>query len=381
MNINEIKQHLTHCIIPFWKALRDDEHGGFYGQMDFGLNVSKTADKSCILNSRILWFFSNCYLTLGDESCLEYAAYAYKFLKLEFTDRYYDDGIHWSADHTGSPKDTTKYTYNHAFAVYSLASYYNAGGDSEALDLAYELVNVIETKCRDEAGYLEAFDREFKPIENEQLSENGVVADRTMNTLLHVFEAYTELYRVDKNPETAQKLKWILGVFEEKIYNPEKRRLDVFFNLDYKPLIDLTSYGHDIEASWLIDRGTDVLNIPRVTFTKVLAEQVHAIALDSDGSVFNECEAGKVDTKKVWWVQAEAVLGFLNAGYTEAAGKIWEYIKARMIDKRSGSEWFNELQKDGTPIPMDIVNGWKCPYHNGRMCLEVINFYERKNRI
>jgi mannobiose 2-epimerase len=364
MNINEIKNHLNDNIIPFWKKLRDDEHGGFFGRVDYGLEVHKTADKGGILNSRILWFFANA----REVPC---AAHAYQFMKKKLIDRE-NGGVYWSVDYTGKPQNTTKYTYNQAFAVYALASYYEASKDYEALDYAYELVKIIETKCRDEAGYLEAFDREWKPISNEQLSENGVVADRTMNTLLHVYEAYTELYRVHKNPNIAAKLKWLLDVFENKVYNPEKKRLDVFFDLDYKPIIDLTSYGHDIEASWLIDRGTDVLGIPRVPFTKTLAEQIHKIALDADGSVFNEDEAGKVDTKKVWWVQAEAILGFLNAGYTETAGRIWEYIKNSMIDKRAGSEWFNELERDGAPLEMDIVNGWKCPYHNGRMCLEVI---------
>jgi mannobiose 2-epimerase len=371
--INDVRAHLTDSIVPFWRNLKDEEHGGFYGRVDFNLEVHKTADKGGILNSRILWFFSNT-------RDLPYAAHAYRFLKKSLTD-WTHGGVYWSATHEGKPADTTKYTYNQAFAVYALASYYEASKDYEALDLAYELVKIIEKKCRDEAGYLEAFDREWNPIENEQLSENGVIAARTMNTLLHVYEAYTELYRVHKNHNIAAKLKWMLEVFEKKIYNAEKRRLDVFFDLDYKPLIDLCSYGHDIEASWLIDRGTDILGLPRLAFTKTLAEQIHSTALDEDGSVFNEEEAGSVDTKKVWWVQAEALLGFLNGGYTEAAEKLWEYIKSSLLDKREGSEWYNELKRDNTPIETDIANSWKCPYHNGRMCLEVINFYEREQRI
>jgi len=372
MNINQIKTHLTDNIIPFWKNLKDAEFGGFYGEMDYELRLNRKADKGGILNSRILWFFSNSYLTLGDGSCLEYARHAYDFLKKAFTDAEYG-GVYWSAAYDGKPQDTTKYTYNQAFAIYALASYYDASGDSEALGLAYELLRVVETVCRDKAGYSEAFDRKFKPVSNEQLSENGVIAHRTMNTLLHVYEAYTELYRVDSSPDIARKLEWLLDLFTEKIYNPRERRLDVFFDPDYRPIIDLTSYGHDIEASWLLDRGTEVLGVPRLEFTATLAERIHAIALDTDGSVFNECEAGQADTRKVWWVQAEAILGFLNAGYTEAAERIWDYIKARFIDPRQGSEWLNELHRDGSPIEsMPIVNLWKCPYHNGRMCFEVI---------
>jgi len=365
MKIEELRSHLNDCIIPFWKNLRDDEYGGFFGELDYELQLDKKADKGGILNSRILWFFSNA----GE---LSYAKHAYKFLKKAFTDKEYG-GIYWSVSYDGKPIDNTKYTYNQAFAVYALASYYGVSGDKGALDLAYELVRVIEKKCRDGAGYLEAFDREFKPIENEQLSENNIIADRTMNTLLHVYEAYSELYRVDKNSEIAEKLKWMLEIFEQKIYNPEKKRLEVFFDLEYNPLIDLCSYGHDIEASWLIDRGTEILGVPKLGFTKELAAQIHAVALDTDGSVFNECEVGKVDTRKVWWVQAEAILGFLNAGYTETAERIWDYIKAHMVDSRPGSEWLNELNRDNTPIKEKaIVDLWKCPYHNGRMCFEVI---------
>ncbi|MDR2532242.1 MAG: AGE family epimerase/isomerase [Oscillospiraceae bacterium] len=372
MNIKEIKAHLTDCIIPFWKNLRDEESGGFYGEVDYALNINKQADKGGILNSRILWFFSNAYLTLGDESCLEYAKHACEFLKEAFYDKKYG-GIFWSVDYKGNVKDDRKYTYNFAFAVYALASYYDASKDKNVLKLANALAHDIEEKCSDESGYLEAFSRDFMPIENEQLSENGVIAHRTMNTLLHVFEAYTELYRADKCRFFKGALERMLDLFAEKIYNPEKKRLDVFFDLDYKPLIDLTSYGHDIEASWLIDRGTDVLDVPRVPFTRIIADRIHEIALDKDGSVFNEDVERNVDTKKVWWVQAEAVLGFLNAGYPETAGKTLNYIKKHMIDSRPGSEWFNELRKDNTPIKEKaIADLWKCPYHNGRMCFEII---------
>jgi mannobiose 2-epimerase len=371
--IEEVRKHLTEHIIPFWKNLRDDEHGGFYGEVDFELCLNKKADKGCILNSRILWFFSNCYLVLGDETCLEYARHAYEFLKKSFVDEEHG-GVFWSVTYDVNPQDTTKYTYNQAFAVYALASYYDASKDKNALESAQIIARDMEDNCRGGGGYyLEAFDREFNRIENEQLSENGVVADRTMNTLLHVFEAYSELYRAGKCFYFDGTLKRILDLFEQKIYNPEKKRLDVFFDLDYKPLIDLTSYGHDIEASWLLDRGCEIIGLPPPAFTKELAAQVHKSALDEDGAVFYECESGNVNMTKVWWVQAEAILGFLNAGYTETAEKIWEYIKTHMIDSRPGSEWFNELNRDNTPIKEKaIADLWKCPYHNGRMCLEII---------
>ena len=367
-----MKAHLTDCILPFWKKLRDDEHGGFYGQVNYNLELNKQADKGAILNSRILWFFSNAYLTLGDKSCLEYAKHAYEFLKKAFLDKE-RGGLYWSADYKGEALETTRYTYNQAFAVYALASYYDASKDVGALHLAYELVHIIEAYYKDEGGYLEAFNSQFMLLENEKLSGNGVIAGRTMNTLLHILEAYTELYRVQKNPQIAEKLKVVLALFETKVYNPEKKRLEVYFDFEYNSLVDITSYGHDIEASWLIDRATDVLELPRLEFTKILAAQIHSIALDTDFSVFNEDEGGEIDKKKVWWVQAEAILGFLNAGYDETAEKIWGFMKANIIDKRENSEWLNELNPDNSPKEMDIVNEWKCPYHGGRMCFEIMN--------
>lgn len=386
MRTDEIKKHLVEEIIPFWKNLRDESFGGFFGELDYDLDLYQKADKGGILNSRILWFFSNAYITLGDKSCLDYARHSYEFLKKAFYDRE-NGGIYWSVTYDGKPSDDTKHTYNQSFAIYALASYYAASGDKEALDLAYELVDKVESFCKDEGGYLEAFDRYFKPMSNEKLSENGVEAGRTMNTLLHVYEAYTELYRVDKNEHIGKSLRWMLDLFADKVYNPKERRLEVFFDLNWNTLIDLNSYGHDIEASWLIDRGVEILGDKKYEekiypITRDLAAHIHSVALDNQSSLYNECEKGKVDTKKVWWVQAEAILGFLNGyqkdpsrkDYLDTVARIWDYIRDYMIDPREGSEWFNELHKDGTPISTkEIVGPWKCPYHNGRMCFEVIN--------
>ena len=187
----EIKQHLETGIIPFWQGMKDEEHGGFYGYMGYDLKLDKKAVKGCILNSRILWFFSNAYLVLGRKELLESAGCAFRFLKEHCLDREYG-GVYWSLDHKGQPEDDTKHTYNQAFAVYALSSYYRAYRDREALELAERLIGVIEGRCFDAQGYKEALDIDFCPIANDKLSENGVMADRTMNTLLHVLEAYTE---------------------------------------------------------------------------------------------------------------------------------------------------------------------------------------------
>ena len=380
----EAAAHLNQVILPFWTGLKDEKHGGYYGYVDFDLKTEKQAEKGCILNSRILWFFSNAYLTLKRSELLSYAEHAYHFLQEACLDRE-NGGVYWSVSFDGKPLDTTKHTYNQAFAVYALSSYYDASKDKEALETAWELYRVIESRCRDEYGYLEAFDRTWHLAGNEKLSENGVMAEKTMNTLLHVFEAYTELYRVTGSGEVSAALHRILNLFADRIYNPEKRRQEVFFDRTWHSLIDLHSYGHDIETSWLIDRGLKLLNDRELSeqldpVTDALAEEIYRIAYKNH-SVLNECDRGTVNTTRVWWVQAESVVGFLNyyrkhpdqTAFLDAAEDVWEYIKICLVDPRPGSEWFWDVDEAGKPSDRKpIEEPWKCPYHNGRMCMELI---------
>ncbi|MBR5420054.1 MAG: AGE family epimerase/isomerase [Lachnospiraceae bacterium] len=382
--LEEVRQELTGHIIPFWLKLKDEEYGGYYGLLDFDLKLDTKAEKGCILNNRIIWFFSAAYVLLKDPELLSAARHAYDFLRKYCLDREYG-GVYWSMSYDGKPLDTTKHTYNQAFCIYALSAYYEASGDKEALEEAYKLFEVIEGKCRDEGGYLEAYDRKFEPASNEKLSENGVMATRTMNTLLHVFEAYTELYRVDKDPRVAERLYWILDCFADKIYNPALRRQEVFFDHEYNTLIDLYSYGHDIETSWLIDRGLEVLGEKEDNrlygITRILAQNVKKEAFDGH-SMANECERGIVNADRIWWVQAETVVGFINAyqkdteqvGFLEGARAEWEFIREHVVDSRPGSEWYNAVTAAGQPDPLKrpIVEPWKCPYHNGRMCIEVL---------
>lgn len=381
--VKEIENHLTTGLIPFWEGLKDKEYGGYYGYMNYDREIVKNYEKGCILNSRILWFFSNSYLLLKEEHLREAADHAYNFMQEYCVDREYG-GMYWSVSYDGKPVDSTKHTYNQAFAIYALSSYYDATGNMDALSLARELQNIIEEHCTDEYGYLEAFTRDFQPESNEKLSENGVMAEKTMNTLLHVFEAYTEFYRVTKDKRTADRLRFMMDIFDKNVYNRNLGRQEVFFDRTWNTLIDLYSYGHDIETAWLIDRGLEVLGDFIYTeklspVTRQITENIYQRAY-RDHSLMNEAENGVDDTTRVWWVQAEAVVGFLNgwqkkpkeSKYLDAAMDIWEYIKEYLIDKRPDSEWFWCVDKDRNSVEKPIVEPWKCPYHNGRMCLEVI---------
>lgn len=385
---NEFRQELRERIIPFWQGLVDKEFGGYYGLLDFDLNLDKKAVKGCILNSRILWFFSSAYLCLKDPALLDNAEHAYRFMLDHCVDGDMG-GVYWSVNFDGSVCDDTKHTYNQAFAIYALAAYARATGKQEPIDLAWKIYEIIESKCRDKDGYLEAFTRDFKPASNEKLSENGVMATRTMNTLLHVFEGYSGLYQATKDERLAARIREMMDIFVEKIYNTELRRQEVFFDADYHTLIDLHSYGHDIESAWLLDWGCSLLedeqlNAKVIPIFTEMAQNVYEKAYHGAG-LYNECERGVDDKKRIWWVQAETVVGFMNAWqrnpekghFLKASQEVWNYIKEKVIDHREGSEWYWAVQDNGQPdSSREIVEPWKCPYHNGRMCIEMIRRLE-----
>lgn len=384
MFIEEVKNELENHIIPFWSGLKDEENGGFYGYMGYDLKLDKKAYKGVILHSRILWFYSKCYSVLKDKNCLELANHAFEFVKNHSID-YDNGGVYWMLDYKGNPVDTMKHTYNIAFAIYALGAYYNASGEKFALDLAYKLFDDIEANTLDEYGYREAFSKDWKLISNDALSENGLMADKTMNTILHLIEAYTELLKAGKNPRVESRLRFLLSQVSDKVFDADNDMLKVFFDTKLEVIGDIHSYGHDIEATWLIDLACETIGDKELTekFKNInlrISENIYNLAYE-EGALNTERDKEHIEKKRVWWVQAESVVGFINAyqksgdkKYLDVAKEIWEYIKVGMIDKREGSEWFNEVGFDGKPFEhKEIVGPWKCPYHNGRMCLEVIS--------
>ena len=382
--LNEIKNELINHIIPFWDSLEDKENGGFYGFMDNNLKLDKNAEKGVILHSRILWFYSNCYLTLKDEKCLEKAKGCYEFMSKYCVDRE-NGGVYWMMNADGTVKDDMKHTYCQAFFVYALSSYYDASKDEGALKLAMDIFETIEEKCTDDIAYLEAMSRTWELVENDALSENGLMADKTMNTTLHLLEAYTELYRVSKNEKVLARLKFQLRIFLDKIFYADEDRLLVFFDKNLDVIGDIHSYGHDIEATWLMDRACEVIGDDALTaevsaMNKRIVANIRKLAY-KDGSLLNERDKSEINTWRIWWVQAEAVVGFMNGWqkygideYREISENIWNYIKNNLVDKREGGEWYSQLDENGVPADFKaVVDPWKCPYHNGRMCLEIIN--------
>ena len=390
--INEMKLHLTQKILPFWEKLTDWDRGGWYGYVDKDLNVHLDAHKGCILNSRVLWTFATAARVLGDDKYMEYARHA-----LRFMERFEDHdlgGVFWSVTAEGKPLDKTKHTYCQAFAIYGLAAYMRAAGRDDRLysmarERAFRLFRVIEENCSDEGGYGEAFEPDFRPAGNERLSDNstlmerGEVAQRTMNTLLHVLEAYAEFYRAVPDERIRQAGVRCLECFLKVMYNQPERRLEVFYDKNYRSLLDMQSYGHDIEASWLMWDAVEAL-IPeadRVPYRAMCIDLAQAICerAFTDHGMENEIVEGEVEHTRVWWVQAETILGFNEAYkltgeavWMDRVAQQWDYVKNVISDPRPGSEWFWSTDENGIPTDKPIVEEWKCPYHNGRMCLRMI---------
>ena len=375
-------------ILPFWlEKTIDRENGGFYGRIDGHGVLHKEAEKGAILNARILWTFSAAYRVLRKPDYLEAATRAKDYVIAHFYDKEFG-GTYWSLDYLGQPKDTKKQFYAIGFMIYGLSEYARATGDKEALDYAIRFFDTIESHSfdRENNGYIEACTREWGEIADMRLSDFDANYPKSQNTHLHIIEPYTNLFRVWKDERLERALRNLINIFTDHILNPETHHLDLFFENDWtRGAGHLESYGHDIECSWLMHEAALVLGDKDVLAKVEPVVQVVAKAsekgLNADGSMIHEAnlDTGHVDDDLHWWVQAETVVGFFNIYQyfgdetaLDKAERCWQYIKDNLIDRENG-EWYWSRHADGTLNTDDDKAGfWKCPYHNGRMCLEII---------
>ncbi len=383
----EMRAVLEDNILPFWiNRMTDTTNGGFYGRITGMSQLEPQAEKGAILNARILWTFSSAYRLLKKPEYLETATRA----KRTIIDLFYDEdfgGIYWSLDYRGRALDAKKQIYALGFAIYGLSEYHRATGDQEALTYAVRLFESIEQHSFDSVknGYCEALTRQWGEIADMRLSDKDENERKTMNTHLHILEPYTNLYRVWKNEHLEKQLRNLIELFTGKILNAETGHLRLFFDDDWVSKSHTVSYGHDIEASWLIHEAALVLG-DKTLLAKVepLVEYIAAAAdegLMSDGSMVYETSLykGKTDFDRHWWVQAENIVGHVNL-YQHFEDEIalrkaflcWEFVKKNLIDYKNG-EWYWSMRADGAVNTDDDKAGfWKCPYHNGRMCMELI---------
>ena len=412
----EVRDVLENNILNFWlDKMVDEENGGFYGQMTGEGEIVKTADKGGILNARILWSFSAVYRVLHKQEYLEAATRAKYYIIDHFIDKEYG-GTYWSLDYKGQPKDTKKQFYAIGFTIYGLSEYARATGDREALDYAMELYECIEEHSLDREynGYIEACTREWGEIADMRLSELDANYPKSQNTHLHIIEPYTNLFRCIKELKAAEScdyvpaigsvlpigvtvpddfvvrlessLRNLITIFTDKILNPDTHHLDLFFDMDWtREAGRLESYGHDIECSWLMHEAALVLGdetvLRKVETVVQMVAKASEKGLNEDGSMVHEAnlDTGYVDTDRHWWVQAENVVGWINIwqyfGDESALQKAlrgWQYIKDNLIDREGGEWWWSRDPERNINRKDDKAGFWKCPYHNSRMCLELM---------
>ena len=385
---SQVRKELTENILPYWMKKMCNPSGGFHGRISGGENLDTEAPVGGIMTARILWTYASAYRVLGasapdSEAYLNMALRAKRLL----IDRFYDTefgGTYWSLNPDFSPLDTKKQIYAIAFTIYGLAELYRACGDEEALEYAVKLFHDIENHSFDSVGggYWEAFTREWAPIDDMRLSDKDANESKTMNTHLHVLEAYTCLYRVWKDRLLDLRLRGLIEIFEFKILGDDSH-LRLFFDDRWNCGYDIVSYGHDIEASWLLHEAAIVLGdaavLARVEALVPMIVRAASEGFTHDGGMIYEKEGTKVDADRHWWVQAESVVGYFNLWdhFGEQSGledalMCWEFIKNHLIDSENG-EWHWSLRADGSVNRDDDKAGfWKCPYHNGRMCMEII---------
>ena len=383
----EMKQCLEDNILRYWiDKVTDNEHGGYYGRVDGHDQVHPEAEKGAILNGRILWAFSAAYRVLKKQEYLDAATRAKDYILTHFIDKEYG-GVYWSLDCEGKPLDTKKQTYAIGFVIYGLSEYARATGDKQALDAAIKLYHDIEAHAFDEVygGYVEALTREWNPIADMRLSDKDENGAKTMNTHLHVIEPYTNLYRVWPSKELHESIHRLFDVFTDKLYNKETHHLDLFFDNEWHGRRNVESYGHDIEATWLLWETALVLGEDDVKakLGPIVVDLAKAAdeGLQPDGSMIYEHwkDTGKTDRQRQWWVLCENVIGHVNlyqyfndASALKVAKDCWTFIDKHLVDHVNG-EWHWAVDDNGKiNLDDDKAGFWKCPYHNSRMCLEII---------
>jgi mannobiose 2-epimerase len=391
MDLSVFKQELEQelqAILAYWMQYAiDDAQGGFYGKIDNNNNRYSHAPKGAVLNARILWTFSAAGILTGQKEYIEVATRAFRYICDHFVDKEFG-GVYWTVSSNGRRLDTKKQIYALAFAIYGCSEYYRATQHEPARTLAIELFNTIQQYSYDaeRSGYLEAFSQDWQPLADLRLSAKDANEKKTMNTHLHIVEAYASLYGIWPNHNLANLIYQLLQNFDGHIIDKRSGHLQLFFDEHWTVRSQTISFGHDIEASWLLPEAAKAIEsnemINRMEANAVkLACAAKEKGLDADGGLWYEYEPlhQQLVEEKHWWPQAEALVGFFNAWqltgneeFLNATFNNWSFIKQHIRDNRNG-EWFWGVYKDYSLMPdQDKAGLWKCPYHNGRACLELI---------
>lgn len=383
----QLREELTGNILPFWMTyVVDKVNGGFYGAVTNDLQVHNEVPRSAILCARILWTYAAAYRRLGEQQYLSMARWAYDYLVNVFLDQEYG-GFYWQVDCKGTPVSDRKHHYAQAFAIYGLAEYYLATREPQSLVLAQTVFHLLERHAYEAVyqGYIEGSSRRWETLTDMRLSDRELNSRKSMNTMLHILEAYSNLLRAWDDAHLMAQHRALLETFQQHIIDHQTGHFKLYFDDQWHSLSENVSFGHDIEGSWLLleaaelQRDSALLAQVHESLTS-MATAVYEEGLDNDGSLLYEGgPQGLVDTSKAWWVQAEAVVGFYNAyqrtgqvRFAKAASRCWTYIQAKVVDRTHG-DWFKRLHRDGTPDHAIYKAGpWECPYHHSRACFEML---------
>lgn len=384
---SRIESELTGNLLPYWiNHTVDYENDGFYGAIASDGTVRNDVERTAILCARILWTYSAAYRQLQKPEYIEMAGRAYRYLIDVFIDKEHG-GVYWTVDAQGKVLNTRKQMYAQAFAIYGLAEYHAASGMAQSLEHARHLFALIEKHGAEPrfGGYIEARAGDWGELEDQRLSPKEPNCPKSMNTLLHIMEAYTRLYTLWPDAGLKRSLTDLLNLMLTKVYNAERRAFNLFFDLDWASQSHEVSYGHDIEGAWLMVAAAEALEDETLLEQSrkaavAMSDAVYTHGRDVDGSIFYEAgPAGLLDGDKHWWAQAEALIGFYvgyelsgDERFFSAAGQVWEYIETKFVDRKYG-EWYKILNQAGEPrLDQPKTGPWECPYHNGRACLEML---------
>jgi len=382
----EMEGELRERILPFWmEQAADLRRGGVVGLISDAGERDEDAPKGAVLHARVVWTFSAALRAFGDPPYRAAADRAAAYFTSRFIDPVHG-GIFWMVDADGQPLDTRKHVYAQAFAIYGLAEHFRATGESMSMDAAIALFRLVETHAYDEkhGGYEEAFSRDWTLLDDVRLSAQDANERKSMNSHLHLLEAYTTLYTIWPDAQLRARLEALVALVEDVVVGRDGAHVVCFFSADWKPVSSTTSFGHDIEASWLLLEASRAVNdgapCEQARQTSIrLASATLAEGYDTaSGGVYNERKGEHLDTDKEWWQQAEAIVGFLSAyqesgraEFLDAARATWSFVKEHLRDHRNG-EWHRRVSRTGDLYPaFEKVGPWKCPYHNARACLEV----------
>ncbi len=407
---NAILSHLKDGIIPFWfdRAI-DNVDGGYLTNFDEKGNSTGTLIKYSNTQCRLLWWFSQCSRKFPEiEGCKERAQHGFEFMLNNFWDKELG-GWFWTVNKDGSPLDTAKIVYGQSFAIYALSEYTLGTGDKRGVEYAAKTFDLLQINCADtrHGGYYENMQRNWMP---ETAGFAG--GDRKgLDTHMHLMEAYTTLYEASGNPLHQRKLCEQIDLIATKMVDIDAGCGLNQFDLAWNPIpaiaikrtwnaerfgeqpaqpTETTSYGHNLELVWLMNRAMEIAKISPTPYQPLMRKLLdHGVNQGVDweyGGIYRDGirGGGPLVLEKEFWQNAESLVGFLDGyhyfndpRYLDAFCNLWDFVAQHMIIADVG-EWRTLLDRTGKPLDTQIGNPWKVSYHTGRSMVECM---ERLNKL